>query len=360
MSFNLVHFSRLSLASIIVVTLTACGGGGESSASPALTPLLTSSDYASVATAIKNSLKSQTDNYDAYHYLPSGSSTYVNSIMRLAYVSSGLFNTTGTANDSGGSVSAASIAGYLIQQYGGSVASTVTNGNTQTTTYNCSTGNITQVAADVSGNGFGTTGAGDYSALIFNNCTYGAINANGSITLTALSVTGTPDVNNAQAILQVRADYNNLVANSTGTYKINGSKTITVDTLNHVLSNKSDYSNYYTFESVNGSVEESTSNGINIFTSNGSTYSYSASQTRSGISSGISLQLVVDTIPPLSGTVNFPSNGAWFVNAPTSGAIANAINNQKLTLTATGAGQFLTTVDLDNNGTTDASTTIPW
>ncbi len=36
------------------------------------------------------------------------------------------------------------------------------------------------------------------------------------------------------------------------------------------------------------------------------------------------------------------------------------MNNQKLTLTTTGSGQFLTTVDLDNNGITDASTTIYW
>lgn len=362
MPSKVVHLSRLSLASIIVGTLTACGGGGGGgeSSSATLTPLLTSTNYSAFATDLKNSFKSQADNYDAYHYLPTGSSTYVNSIMRLAYVSAGLLNTTGTANDSGGSVSAASIAGYLIQQYGGAVASTVTNGNIQTTTYNCSTGNIIQEAADVSGNGFGTTGAGDYSVLTFNNCTYGAINVNGSIVFTALSVTGTPDINNAQAILQARADYNNLVANSTGTYKMNGSKSITIDTLNHVLSHKTELNNYYTYESVNGSVEESTANGVSLFISNGSTYSYSVSQTRSGITAGIDLKFAVDTIPPLSGTVSFPTNGAWYINAPSSGAIAYTINNQKLTLTTTGAGQFLTTVDLDNNGTTDASTTITW
>ena len=360
MSCNLVHFSRLSLAGVMVGALTACGGGGGGSSSPALTPLLTSSNYASVATNLKNSLKSATDNYDAYHYLPSGSSTYVNSIMRLAYVSAGLWNTTGTANDRSGSVSAASISGYLISRYGVTVASTVTNGNTQTRTYNCGSGNITEAVTDTSGNGFGAIGVGDYSVLTFNNCVYGAINANGSITLTALSVTGTPDINNAQAILQARADYNNLVANSTGTYKINGSKTITIDTLNHVLSHKTEYSNYSTYESVNGSVEESTTNGISLFTSNGSTYSLSASQTGVANAYGITQQLAVDTVPPLSGTVIFPSNGAWFVNAPSSGAIAYTINNQKLTLTTTGSGQFLTTIDLDNNGTTDASTTITW
>lgn len=361
---NISRLSKLSLAIFLITNLSACGGGGSDTSSAASTPtpspLLTSSNYASVATSLKNSFKSETDNYDAYHYLPSGSKTYVNSIMRLAYVTAGLITTTGTANDASGSVTAASIAGYLIRQYAGTAASTVTNGNTQTKTYTCGSGNISESVTDASGNGVSSAGVGDVSVITFNNCVYGAINANGSITLTTLSITGTPDVNNAQAILQARADYNNLVANSTGTYKINGSKTVTIDTLNHVLSDQTDYSNYYSYNSVNGSVEDSTTNGTSLFVSNGSTYTWSANQSGSGTANGASMQLTVDTIPPMSGTVSFPSNGAWTINAPSSGAIAYTMNNQKLTLTTTGSGQFLTTVDLDNNGTTDASTTISW
>jgi hypothetical protein len=363
---NISRLSKLSLAIFLITNLSACGGGGSDTSSAASTPspLLTSSNYASVATSLKNSFKYETDNYDAYHYLPSGSKTYVNSIMRLAYVSAGLITTTGTANDASGSVSAASIAGYLIGQYAGTAASTVTNGSTQIKTYTCGSGNISESVTDTSGNGFSAVGMGDFSVITFNNCVYGAINANGSIGLTALSVTGTPDVDNVQAILQARADYNNLVANSTGTYKINGSKTVTIDTLNHVLSDQTDYSNYYSYKSVNGnaeeSTEESTTNGTSLFVSNGSTYTWSANQSSSDTANGASMQLTVDTIPPMSGTVSFPSNGAWTINAPSSGAVAYTMNNQKLTLTTTGSGQFLTTVDLDNNGTTDASTTIYW
>ena len=85
--------------------------------------------------------------------------------MRLAYVEAGLINTTGTANDSSGSVSAASIAGYLVSRYAGTPTSTVTNGNTQTKTYACGSGNISESVTDNSGNGFSAVGAGDFSVL---------------------------------------------------------------------------------------------------------------------------------------------------------------------------------------------------
>ncbi len=231
--------------------------------------------------------------------------------MRLAYVTAGLITTTGTANDASGSVTAASIAGYLIRQYAGTAASTVTNGNTQTKTYTCGSGNISESTTDTSGNGFSSAGVGDVSVITFNNCVYGAINANGSITLTTLSITGTPDVNNAQAILQARADYNNLVANSTGTYKINGTKIITIDTLNHVLLDKTDFDNYYTYKSVNGKVSEATTHkGSMTLSSNGSTYALSLLSSNTSFIDGVSMQITTDTTPPLTGAVNFPSNGA--------------------------------------------------
>lgn len=350
MQTHVLHLSKLSLAIFLASGLTACGGGGSAPSAPTLTPILTSSNYSSFATAYKDDIKNSiTALFNAYHY--NTGSAYVNSINNLVWTMAG--NTSYTSQD------AADVAVGLYSRFY-NAANVSTNGNIKTGTFACTTGNIQETLIDTQATG-GAWRVGDSLQLTFNNCTYGAQSASGVIKATVLAVTGTPEVNGAQAIYTAQIDYVNLSAASSGSYKANGSKTATVDTLNTMLSINGQMTNLYIYSNVNGVITEDTVSGSSVISTNGSTWSgvnTITSETGSITQNGTTIALsdTVQTSPSFSGTGSFLNNSQWSIYSPTSGAISVLINNQKLTLTNTGSGAFLTTVDLDNNGVTDYST----